>query len=90
MREKYAQYIINPERNSILLPCDEQAVYWKSFSDSKAHACDAEKRIDDSWCSKEFILEENACYLDMCQKYNYTPILIDESYEVDVDFSAKT
>lgn len=55
------------------------------FSDIKAHACDVEKRIDDSWCSKEFVLEENAYYLDMCQKYNYTPILIDESYQVDVD-----
>lgn len=55
------------------------------FSDIKAHACDVEKRIDDSWCSKEFVLEENAYYLDMRQKYNYTPILIDESYQVDVD-----
>lgn len=55
------------------------------FSDIKAHACDVEKRIDDSWCSKEFLLEENAYYLDMCQKYNYTPILIDESYQVDMD-----
>ena len=26
------------------------------FSDIKAHACEIEKRVDDSWCTKEFIL----------------------------------
>lgn len=55
------------------------------FSDIKRYACKVEKRVDDSWCTKQFLLEENAYYLNMCQKYKYTPILIDETYQVDVD-----
>ncbi len=53
------------------------------FIDIKSHACEIEKRIDDSWCTKQFVLEENAYYLDMCQKYRYPYILIDENYQVD-------
>lgn len=44
------------------------------FSDIKAYACEVEKRIDDSWCTEAFVLEENAYYLDICRKYGYTPI----------------
>lgn len=53
------------------------------FTDIKSHACEIEKRIDDSWCTKQFVLEENAYYLDMCQKYRYPYILIDENYQID-------
>ncbi len=53
------------------------------FIDIKSHACEIEKRIDDSWCTEQFVLEENAYYLDMCQKYRYPYILIDENYQVD-------
>ena len=59
------------------------------FSDIEKYACEIEKRVDDSWCTKQFLLEENAYYLDMCQKYKYTTVLIDESYKVDVDFSVE-
>ena len=55
------------------------------FSDIKRYACEVEKRVDDTWCTKQFLLEENKHYLDMCQKHKYTPVLIDETYEVDVD-----
>lgn len=57
------------------------------FSDIRGHACDIEKRIDDSWCTMEFLIEENSRYLDMCEKHQYSFILIDEGYEVDVDIS---
>lgn len=57
------------------------------FFDIRAHACDIEKRIDDSWCTMEFLIEENSRYLDMCEKHQYPFILIDEGYEVDVDIS---
>lgn len=53
------------------------------FIDIKSHACEIEKRIDDSWCTEQFVLEENAYYLDMCQKYRCPYILIDENYQVD-------
>lgn len=55
------------------------------FSDIKAYACEVEKRIDDSWCDKQFLLEENAYYMEMCRRYEYTWILIDEIYQIDLD-----
>ena len=57
------------------------------FSDIKAHACEIEKRVDDSWCTKEFILRENEYYLSQCQKYNYPYILIDKGYKPDADLA---
>lgn len=56
------------------------------FSDIRAHACDMEKRIDDSWCTMEFLVEENTRYLDMCKKHQYPFLLIDESYDVDAAY----
>lgn len=60
------------------------------FLDIRAHACDMEKRIDDSWCTMEFLIEENSRYLDMCEKHQYPFILIDEGYEVDMDISMES
>lgn len=57
------------------------------FLDIRAHACDIEKRIDDSWCTMEFLIAENARYLDMCEKHQYPFMFIDEGYEVDVNLS---
>lgn len=55
------------------------------FSDIKKHACDIEKRLDDSWCTKQFVLEENAYYADMCRKHHYPVIWIDKDYQFEVD-----
>ena len=55
------------------------------FSDIKRHACKIEQRIDDSWCTKQYILEENEHYLEMCRKYKYKPVLIDETYTIEID-----
>ena len=56
------------------------------FLDIQTHACDIEKRIDDSWCTMEFLIEENTRYLDMCKKHQYPFIWIDKGNEVaDVD-----
>ena len=57
------------------------------FLDIQAHACDVEKRVDDTWCTMEVLVEENARYLDMCEKYQYPFILVDDDYEVEVDLS---
>lgn len=55
------------------------------FSDIKTYACKIEKRVDDSWFTKEFVLQENAYYLHMCQKYHYPYILIDKTYQLEAD-----
>ena len=60
--------------------------YIKShFSDIKKYADVSERRIDDSWCTVDSVLEENARYLEMCRKYDCNYILIDDRYEVEID-----
>ena len=60
--------------------------YIKShFSDIKKYANVIERRIDDSWCTVDSVLEENARYLEMCRKYDCNYILIDDRYEVEID-----
>lgn len=57
----------------------------QNYSDIVKYANKIEKRSDDSYCTKEYLLNENARYFKMCTKYNYNYILIDKHYNVDVD-----
>lgn len=54
------------------------------FDDIKAHASVVERRLDDEWCTKELLLEDNACAIELCCKHGEACILIDERYEVDL------
>lgn len=54
------------------------------FEDIKNHACDIEKRFDDTWYTKELVLSENTYYLQMCRKYQCSYILIDKEYEIEI------
>ena len=47
----------------------------RHFSDIKEHASDIEKRIDDTWCTKESVLEDNAEYL----RFLYKGIIINHN-----------
>lgn len=55
------------------------------FSDIKKYADVIERRADDTWCTIESVLEENARYLELCRQYGCDCILIDESYRVEPD-----
>ena len=55
------------------------------YEDILAHANDVEKRLDDSYCSKEYLIRENQQMLSKCEKYGLTYILIDDKYEIDID-----
>lgn len=55
------------------------------FADIKNHASAIEQRIDDSQLTMQSMIEENAENLHMCKKYANRYILIDESYNVDVE-----
>lgn len=57
----------------------------KHFSEIKQYANAIEQRIDDSWCTMTSVLEDNARYLEMCRKYGCNYILIDESYQIEID-----
>ena len=54
------------------------------FADIQKYACAAEQRTDDSACTKEALLADNAAYQEMCQTWGYPCIRIDRSYEVEL------
>lgn len=55
------------------------------FLDIKKYADEIEQRVDDTWCTINAVLEDNAHYLEMCKKYNCNYILIDKCYPVEID-----
>lgn len=55
------------------------------FNQIKEYANVVETRLDDSWCTKESVLEENKYNFEMCQKYSCNYILIDGSYCIDFE-----
>lgn len=55
------------------------------FADIKNYANIIEKRLDDSWFTKETALEENIKNLELCKQNNCHYILIDDSYDVDIE-----
>lgn len=56
-----------------------------NFIQIKEYANAVENRLDDSWCTKESVLEENANNFEMCKKYGCNYILIDEYYCIDIE-----
>ena len=48
----------------------------------KQKASIIEKRLDDSYCTKELLIKENKRNLEICKQYNYKYILIDEKYNI--------
>lgn len=55
------------------------------YSDIRYHASEIEERYDESSYTKDFFIKQNSYYLDMCKKYKYNYILIDQSYSVEVE-----
>lgn len=56
----------------------------KNFSKIKGYANIIEKRVDDSACTKEMMIEENIKNFEMCQKYDCDYILIDDEYVIEI------
>ena len=54
------------------------------YQDIKRYANVAERRIDDSACTLEDLLRDNAETLESCLKYGAQYILIDRTYRVDI------
>ncbi len=60
--------------------------YIKShFSDIIKYANTIENRVDDTWCTMESVLADNAKMLALAQKYQVNYILIDDRYEINID-----
>lgn len=76
---KYLEYI-----RYYCLVMSEDYIY-KHFAEVKGYANIIEKRLDDGWCTLEHVLADNAKMLAFAKKYNLNYILIEDSYEVDID-----
>lgn len=42
-------------------------------------------RINDEWCTMKSVLEDNAQFLELAQKYGVNYMLIDDKYEINID-----
>lgn len=54
------------------------------FSDIKGFANIIEMRLDDSYCTMESVLANNARELELCRKYGADFLLIDSDYDLSV------
>lgn len=55
------------------------------YGDIKAHANAAEQRLDDSSCTMETLMQDNAAVLQNCQAHSVPYILIDRDYKTDLE-----
>ena len=55
------------------------------FADIKKYATVIENRLDDEWCTMESVLADNAEILALAQKHNVNYILIEDTYEINID-----
>ncbi|MGG5317410.1 adenylate kinase [Enterococcus sp. AZ072] len=62
-----------------------EAYIEQHFDDIKQYANAIEQRLDDSALTKTSVLEENAYYLAMCQQHKCNFLLIDDSYQLEIE-----
>ena len=55
------------------------------FADIKKYASIVEQRLDDTDCTLERVLEDNAQVLELAKTHNVNYILIDETYDIDIN-----
>ena len=55
------------------------------FAQIKAHANVIERRRDDTGCTLDSVLRENAAYEAQCRRYGVRPVLIRDRYEIELD-----
>ncbi len=72
------------EIQAYCLVMSEQYIH-QHFNDIKQYANAIEQRMDDSWTTLEFVLEENKRMLELCKKHDFHYVLIDDQYPSDLD-----
>ena len=55
------------------------------FDDIKKYASVIENRLDDSWCTMESVLKDNADMLQQAKKQGVNYLLIDDAYNIGID-----
>ena len=56
------------------------------FADIKKYANAIENRLDEEWCTIESVLADNTEILALAQKYDVNYILIEDKYEINIEF----
>ena len=56
------------------------------FADIKKYANIIENRLDDTDCTLENLLKDNKQVEELAKKYNVNYLIIDEKYEINIDF----
>ena len=56
-----------------------------NFDDIKSYASAIENRLDDSCCTIESVLEDNALILKLAKEHKVNCVLIDDKYDVEID-----
>ena len=80
-REEFeAEYLKNMK--GIYLVMSQEYIEHR-FEEIKKYACVMEDRLDDSYCTKEWILEINKECLNGCKQFGCEYKLITETYDVD-------
>lgn len=57
----------------------------RHFDDIKTFASVIEDRLDDTYCTQESVLADNARFLSLAKEYGQKIILIDDGYALDID-----
>ena len=57
------------------------------FADIKNYANAIENRVDDECCTMESVLTDNAEVLALAKKHNVNFILIDDQYEINIEYN---
>lgn len=55
------------------------------FDNIKRYAGVIENRLNDAWCTMESVLEDNARFLELADRYQVNYVLIDDEYEINID-----
>ena len=55
------------------------------FADIKKYANIIENRLNDTYCTIDSVLEDNAQILQQAQKHKVNYLLIDDKYEIDIE-----
>ncbi len=55
------------------------------FADIKKYSNVIENRLDDEWCTMESVLADNAEVFALAKKHNVNYILIEDTYEINID-----
>lgn len=56
------------------------------FAHIKQYANVVEKRLNDEWCTMESVLEDNAAVLELAKEHRVNYVLIDDKYEIDIEW----